>query len=349
MQKYYAIPVVYKVFRVNDPTTMTPLNEVDRSRPQNLIARLPLPLLRYAGALVGMGWYAFHRTHRKTVQRNIAFAFPQWEKARVHRTVRKAFRCFGLNVLENVQISVMTRDEIVGRCRIEGSQHLIDALALNRGVFMIAAHLGNWEIGLQMMTCYFNRKFLGVAKKFKNKHLDQWIHRMRTRQGSPVVYKKGARTSMSKALRQGEITGVHIDISRQEDGIDVEFFGYKATATPAAALLALRHKCPVLPMTCLRDPDGKIAVCIGKPFELIRTKNLREDLRTNTQIMTDSVEQSIRQHPEQWWWIQKRWKDYYPGLYPEHYRKRVKNLRHRLARKKQRMKAKREERRISDQ
>jgi len=308
---------------------------------QDILARLPLPLLRIAGAIVGTAWYACHRTHRNTVRRNIAFAFPEWEKDRVQRTVRQAFRHFGLVVVENIQISVMTPAEVIGRCRIEGSENLMDALSLEKGVFMVAGHLGNWEIGLQMMASCFDHRFVAVAKKLKNRRLDQFVYHMRTRLGGDVVYKKGAMASMSKALRHGEITGVHIDISRQEEGIDVEFFGRKATATPAAALIALRHKSPVLPLTCLREPDGKIAVRIGKPLTLVRTKSLRDDIRTNTQIMTDDLERIVRRHPEQWWWLQKRWKDYYPELYPEHYRNRVKSLRRRLARKKKSMESKR--------
>lgn len=327
---------------MTNPSAPTQTAKADRNWLLSLLARTPWPVLRCAGALVGMGWYALHRTHRKTVQRNIAFAFPQWDNARVHQTARKVFRRFGLILLENVQVAVMTCDEIFGRCRLVGSQNLIDALALDKGVFMVTAHLGNWEVGLQLVTCYFNRPFLGVAKKFKNKYLDRWINRMRTRHGSPVVYKKGARASMSRALRQGEITGVAIDISRQEDGIDVEFFGYKTTATPAAAMIALRHKCPLVPVTCLREPDGKIVVIIDKPLEIERTKNLREDLRTITQALTDQVEATIREHPEQWWWLQKRWKDYYPGLYPEHFRKRVKYLRFRRDRKVKWLKAQKE-------
>ena len=312
---------------------------INRSWSLDLLARVPLPILRLAGALVGTVWYALHKTHRKTVHRNIAFAFPHWEGPQVLKTARKAFRCFGRIVVENLQLAVLTPAEIMGRSRIEGAEHLTTALAQNKGVFMVSAHIGNWEVGLQAMTCHFNRPFMSVAKKFKNPFLDRWIRKMRHRMGAPVLDKKGAMASMTKVLKQGEIVGVLIDISRQEDGIDIEFFGRKATATPAAALIALRRKCPVVPVTFPRDPDGKIVARIGKPFDLVRTKSLRDDLRVNTQTMSDYIVEMIREHPEQWWWIMKRWKDYFPGLYPEHYRRQARRLHHRLERKKRRIKA----------
>ena len=309
---------------------------------QNTIARLPVHLVRITGALVGTLWYAVHSIHRNTVKRNIAFAFPEWSPEKVRKTVRQAFRHFGVTMIEVIQLSVRVPDEFKKYYRLEGQEYIQDALKKNKGLLMISAHVGNWEVGMQMMTCFSGTRVVAIAKKFKHPQLNDWVHLMRTRLGGEIIYKKGAMPTMVDALRQNQIVGVHIDMSRQTDGIDIEFFGHTATATPAAALLALRHKCPVMPVTCLRDLDGKIVVRAGKPLELVRTKNLREDLKTNTQLMTDTVENAIRSNPVQWWWTQKRWKDYFPELYPEHYSEQVKKLRERLDQKRIRMKNYRE-------
>ena len=289
------------------------------------------------GALIGTLWYAVHSSHRNTVKRNIAFAFPEWPPEKVRKTVQQAFRHFGVTMIEIIQLSVRVPDEFKKYYRFEGEEHFQSALKKNKGLIMISAHVGNWEVGMQMMTCFSGTRVVAVAKKFKNRLLNDWVHMMRIRLGGEIIYKKGAMPSMVETLRENGIVGIHIDMSRQKDGIDIEFFGHKATATPGAALLALRHKCPVLPVTCLRDPDGIIVVRVGKPLELVRTKNLRQDLQTNTQMMTDTVENAIRSNPVQWWWTQKRWKDYFPELYPEHYRGQTKRLRERLDRKRGRM------------
>lgn len=305
----------------------------DRGRLPAVAARLPLPLLQMAGAAVGTLWYACLRTHRNTVLRNIAFAFPQWDANRVKRTSRQAFRHFGTVILEVLQCSAMTRRQIIERCRLEGETHLTEALALKKGVVLVSAHLGNWEVGLQFLNCHSRRRIVGVAKKFKNKWLNDWVHRFRTRMGNRILYKKGALPLITDTLRQGGVTAIHIDMSRQQDGIDIEFFGRKATATPAASLIALRGRCPLLPAVTIREPDGKILIRIGEPIALVRTGSLREDLRVNTQILTDGIERTIRAYPDQWWWLQKRWKDYYPELYPEYLRSRRKRLKRRLERK----------------
>jgi KDO2-lipid IV(A) lauroyltransferase len=108
-----------------------------------------------------------------------------------------------------------------------------------------------------------------------------------------------------------------MDISRRFDGVEVNFFGRRATATPAAALLGLRCKSPIIPAFCHRNPKGNLIVRVEPPVEIKRTKDLRSDLQFNTQLITDQVERAVRNYPEQWNWMLKRWKEFYPGLYPE--------------------------------
>jgi len=297
------------------------------------LARLPAPLVVKAGRAIGMFWYTALRTHRLTVLRNLAFAFPEWPAARVRATARRVFQHFGITLVEILQLSVRTREEVVRHCRIEGLQHAQAAVTAGKGALFISAHLGNWEIGLQAVPCRLGKPVLAVAKELKHRLLNDWLHRTRSGLGNRIIYKKGAFADLSETLRRGEIAAMHVDMSRSRDGIDISFFGRRATATPAAALLARRRRSPVLPVICNRDPDGAMHIQIGTPLALVKTSDLRADLKTNTQIMTDVIEEAVRRHPDQWWWLQKRWKDHYPGLYPEHFQRRKQHLAARLERK----------------
>ncbi|MGD9349655.1 MAG: lysophospholipid acyltransferase family protein, partial [Desulfobacterales bacterium] len=172
----------------------------------------------------------------------------------------------------------------------------------------------------------------GVAKKLRNDRLNRLIHGIRTRFGNKIIYKKGALPEMVQTLRQGSMVAILMDISRRFDGVEVSFFGRRATATPAAALLGLRCKSPIIPAFCHRTAQGALIVEIEPEIEMQRTKDLRLDLRTNTQRITDRVEQAIRKNPEQWNWLLKRWKDFYPDLYPES-EKRKKRIKQKEKRK----------------
>jgi KDO2-lipid IV(A) lauroyltransferase len=200
---------------------------------------------------------------------------------------------------------------------VEGDEIVIEALAKQKGAIVVSAHLGNWEVALQYCPCYLQRPLTGVAKRMRNTVLDRLVHKLRTRFGNKIIYKKGALPEMTQTLRQGQILGLLMDISRRFDGVEVQFFGRRATATPAAAMLALRCKSPVIPVFCHRNPRGELVIKAEPPLQIKRTGNLRSDLQTNTQLITDSVERAVRKNPEQWNWVLKRWKEFYPDLYPE--------------------------------
>ena len=120
-----------------------------------------------------------------------------------------------------------------------------------------------------------------------------------------------------QVLRQGGVLGVMMDVSRRFEGVEVQFFGRRATATPAAALLAIRCKSPVVPIFSRRNRKGELVIRAEPPVEIRRSGNLRSDLQTNTQLISDRVEHEVRRNPEQWNWLLKRWKEFYPDLYPE--------------------------------
>jgi KDO2-lipid IV(A) lauroyltransferase len=195
-------------------------------------------------------------------------------------------------------------------------------LEKNQGLIIVSAHLGNWEFGIQYAACFLKKPTLGVAKRIRFEALNQWVHKLRTRFGTNIIYKKGALPDMREALRRDEIVLLLVDQSRRKESVDVNFFGHRVPATPAAAFLGLRCKSPVLPVFCTREESGQLTIHVQQPIETRYSGDLRADVQTNTQLITDAVEAMIRKYPEQWFWVHKRWKKYYPYLYPEYQLKR---------------------------
>jgi KDO2-lipid IV(A) lauroyltransferase len=269
------------------------------------------------GRLLGMMLHVLSLPHRRLVRRNLKFCYPLLSSNEIRKLSRRIFRNAGITVLEIYRLSVISREDLLGMFRITGEKNLINALKADRGAIAISAHLANWECAFQFAGCYFGKPFTGVARNMQNKALDSWFKRLRTRFGNKVIYKKGALPEMRQTLRRGEILGLTVDQSRYKQGIEVTFFGRKATATPAAALLALRCRSPVIPIYCTRELDGMLTLHVMPPLPIRRSGDLRVDLEVNTQAMMNSVEGMIRRYPEQWIWFQRPWKKTYPQLYPE--------------------------------
>ena len=294
------------------------------------ITRIPRRLIISLGRLLGLIFYSLAVPHRRLVQRNLQFCYPEWSYQEIRELSRRVFMNFGINLVEMFQSSFMSPEEVFDMCRIEGEENFLDVIKGDRGIVIVSAHMGNWEVGLHF-TNYYRKPMLGVAASTRYGWADLLLSRSRNRLGNIIVEKKGSLLKMTEGLRRGEVIGMLIDQSRRKQGVEVTFFGRKATASPAAALLALRCNSLVLPAFSVRGPDGELTNQVKKPFEMIRTGDLRRDIQSNTQRMIDIVEEMVRKYPDQWFWLLKPWKVHYPYLYSDWDARRLK----RKAKKKQ--------------
>ena len=275
--------------------------------------------LQGAGRIIGWLAYQVDIRHRRIIRRNLAFVFPEHSRRERDQLALCVFQHFGTVVLESLQALVLTREQFMRRIRIEGKAILADALAQPRGCILFSGHLGNWELGLLAGAANFNRTALTVAKPVKLKLIHRLLTALRSRFGNRVAFKKGALQLMTRALREGQTLIMLIDQGvRRPEAVEIQFFGKRTLASPAAAYLAFRCRVPVVPIFCLRAPDGAYRLEILPPVEPRRTGSLRADIQSYTQALMDTVETAVRRHPEQWFWFHKRWKRTYPDLYPEY-------------------------------
>jgi len=289
-----------------------------RGKFATFIASVPHKRIASIGKVLGILVYVIDVRHRRIVRRNLKFVYPEWPPERVKKVSKRVFQNLGITILEICQMICFSSHAIIDKVKIRGEEHLLNAMQNNKGAILITAHLGNWEIVPLFWPLYFKTPLTVVARQIQNKIINRWIHGLRTRFGSRIIYKDVALPEMTRTLRQGKILVILIDQGTKSSlGVKIRFFNKFVTATPAAALLAMRCKSPVLPGFCTRNEDGAFTITIEPPLVLKRTDDLSADLKTNTQIMTDAIEKAVRKYPEQWFWVHKRWRKYYPHLYPE--------------------------------
>jgi KDO2-lipid IV(A) lauroyltransferase len=295
--------------------------------PESMVSKIPHRYIIALGKILGGVAYLTDVPHRRIVRRNLQFAHPHWTRDQIKTMSRQVFQNLGISFVEFLQTTTLSRKQLLSRLRVEGLENLQTALESKNGLIFVSAHLGSWETGLLFISCYIRQPILGVVKKIRFAPLNRWVLQMRSLYGIKIVYKKGALNEMRRMLRQGGVIGLLVDQSRRSEGVDVNFFGHWVTATPSAAFLSIRCKSPVLPIFCVRDNRGRLTVMMQPPLEMKRTGDLRSDIQTNTQIITDVVEKAVRQYPDQWFWVHKRWKKYYPDLYPEYQARRKRRQR----------------------
>jgi KDO2-lipid IV(A) lauroyltransferase len=273
-----------------------------------LVSRLPRRALLALGRGLGRLWGDLDRRHAAIAADNLRRAFPDWEEPRVLRTARDVYAHFGEMLLDVLWMSRRPREEILGLVEIEGRQHVEAAMAAGRGVLYVTGHFGNWELNAVAHGWLFEPVAV-VARPLDNPLLDRRLCAARSLSGNEVIYKERALARVIKALREGRGVAILVDQNVQEqDGIFVEFFGRPAASTTVAAALALKTGCTVVAGCAQILPGGRYRLIYDPPLSFQPTGNRDADIARLTQQIASHLEGWIRERPERWLWLHRRWK-----------------------------------------
>jgi KDO2-lipid IV(A) lauroyltransferase len=270
--------------------------------------RLPRPVVLAVGRRLGRLWGALDKRHLAIAADNLRRAFPEWDEARVQRTARGVYAHFGAVLMDLLWMEGRPAAQLLALADLEGVEHLQAARASGRGVVAPSGHIGNWEIQAVASVPLVGNVAM-IARPLDNPALDQRLVGLRTSTGNTVIYKQKALAQVIKTIREGGIVAILIDQNVQaKDGIFVRFFGQPACTTTVAAALALKTGCAIVPVHCLLQPNGRYRMIYGPPVEWTGTGRRDEDVAALTQALTSVIEGWVRETPEQWLWLHRRWK-----------------------------------------
>jgi KDO2-lipid IV(A) lauroyltransferase len=273
-----------------------------------VVRRLPRRVVLAVGRRLGRLWGALDRRHLAIAAENLRRAFPEWEEARVLATARGVYAHFGAVLLDLLWMEGRPAKELQALADLEGFQHLQAAEVAGRGVLCPAAHLGNWELQA-IASAPLAGRISVVARPLDNPALDRRLVGLRTSTGNTVVYKQKALAQVMRTIREGGIVAIVIDQNVQaKDGIFVRFFDRPACTTTVAAAVALKTGCAIVPVHCVLQSNGRYRMLYGPPVEWEGTGRHDEDVAALTQRLTSIIEGWVRETPEQWLWLHRRWK-----------------------------------------
>jgi KDO2-lipid IV(A) lauroyltransferase len=266
--------------------------------------RLSLALGRRLGRL----WGELDRRHVAIAAANLCRAFPHWDESRTWRTARAVYAHFGAALADVLWLHGRGREEVLPLVQVEGREQVEAALGAGRGALLVTAHIGNWELHGLAHGWLFGP--IGViARPLDNPALDERLCALRAQGGNQVISKRKALATVLRLLREGRAVAVLIDQNVQEkDGIFVDFFGQPAATTTVAAALALKTGCALVPTHALLGADGRYRLVYDPPLEWRPGADRRADVAAITQRLTTVIEGWIREAPEQWLWMHRRWK-----------------------------------------
>ncbi len=265
--------------------------------------RLPRPAAERAARLAAGALDRGVPKLRRTARINLAFAYPELSSGEREQIIDGVFATIGRLLLAMARFPDLHAGNIRDWIDYRGLENYHAAKAKGCGVLVATAHVGNWELSAfshALMTEPMNV----MVRALDNPLIDDLVERRRTRSGNRLIQKREASRAVLRALRKNEAVGILIDQNTSAaEGVFVDFFGKQACANSGFVKLAYHSRAPVVPGFAAWDEKAKRYVLHFYP-----EVELTGEEQADTQRIQTAIEGIVRQYPDQWMWIHRRWK-----------------------------------------
>jgi len=284
-----------------------------------LCAYLPLPILHGIGVCIGWGLILIPNRSRQTSEINIALCWPELTSREQRTLLRKSLRETGKTIIETSALWLRSGENALRLIkRVDGNELVEQAIAQGSGAILATPHLGAWEAaGLYGSTQF---KITCLYRPLKMPELENLVQTARNRLGGDYVpaTARGIRV-IYKALDQGGVVAMLPDQEPQAGtGVFAPFFGIPAYSMVFLARLAARTDTPVIFAWCERLSWGR---GYHLHFRAMPESGPPDDIQTAVAATNQSVENCIRECPEQYQWSYRRFKTR-PGGEASFYKKK---------------------------
>ncbi len=270
---------------------------------------LPLNIALRLGKIIALIFFYIDGWHRKIALSNLALAFGNEKSStELWQLAKRSYTNMGKSMMEFCRLPKLNKENLQQYVTFSGLDNYLNAFKQNKGVLIITAHFGNWEL-LAAACSLAGYDGNALARPQNNKYLERLVNHYRSLFGNRVIAKKNGLREVIRCLKRGEMVGILIDqnVSRSE-GIFVNFFGRPASTVIAPALIARKLGVPVIPTFIIRQAGGTHKIVFEKAVRVTVTVDMDQDLQVNTQRFTSIVEAYVKRYPEQWFWVHRRWK-----------------------------------------
>jgi len=252
-----------------------------------------------------LGNFAFYvlRYRRRIVMDNLQVAFGrEMGPNQLEKTGAESYRQIGMSFIE-LLVAPKLHSQIHHILEPRHFSLIQRLLQQGKGLITVSGHLGNWELQGAAAATAMTEPFTVAAVQQSNPYINRFITKRRNDMGMQVAGTKAAMKLLLKALKKGQAIGLVADQNAGRDAVFVNFFGKIAATQPGPAQLALRFGAPMVVGAAIRIGPGKFKI-------LSQQVEIREDdtLETLTQRHVKILEEFIRQYPEQYFWLHRRWK-----------------------------------------
>jgi len=270
------------------------------------LSRLPRRVSYLIATLVGDIIYLVSPRTRSSIAGNVKHVLgAESDDAAIRSVVRGVLRNASKNYLDLIRIPRMKPEEIKRQVIPHGVHHLADALASGKGVMLVTAHFGSFDMAAQLLAVHSVRTTILVEALEPERLLDHVVSLRRNKGLNVIPAKSGALQAMLQSLRKGEIVLIACDRDVTGEAPKALFFGEETRLPDIAVRIALRTGAVIIPVFNLRRDDGRYDVYLEPPIEIASNGNgtVAEHMNQVIHVM----EKYIKSCPEQWAVLEPVW------------------------------------------
>ncbi len=275
-----------------------------------VLAPLPLGWLRALGSLIGRVLFVLARSRRHVALTNLRLCFPEWSEAHRLDVARRSFIAFSQAFLDRAWVWHAPPEVVRRRIRLTGA---LDDLRQGGALIIFAPHFYGMDAGGSAVMQQALALGSSIYTRQPDPAVDAWLRAGRQRFGDVILLNRDEGLKpIVRSLREGRALYLLPDMDfGPEDSIFVPFFGVPAATVPSLARFARLGQARVVPVVTRLTPDGYEAE-VHPAWQHYPSDNLEADTRR----MNQRLEGYIREMPEQYYWVHKRFKTRPPGEPP---------------------------------
>jgi KDO2-lipid IV(A) lauroyltransferase len=272
------------------------------------VKSFPRPIFWLADRVAAIG-YRFFGKFRSRSLTNIRVALgDRLDDRTIELTARRSLRNFILACVELADAVESDDEQLRRRIAFVGRHNLDAALSKGHGVLLLSAHLGNFFLVGSRLALDGYASFV-LMNQPRDGRFAELMDEYRLRVRQPTIHARPRRQALrelQRVLRQNRVVVVIADEFRGGKGVEVPFFGRTVIARRGPVTLALRTGAAIVPAFCIRQADDSLKLIIEPELELDRSAKGNSQIGENTMRMTQWLERTVRNYPDQWNWMNIR-------------------------------------------
>jgi KDO2-lipid IV(A) lauroyltransferase len=255
--------------------------------------------------------YLFVVRQKRIAMESLNFALgKEKNQDELKRIFRACFRNLGQGMMELIYFMghpAMIKEKVY----FEGKENLDKALSQGKGVIAVSAHFGSFP--LMLLRCaQEGYKTNAIIRPARDETIEKHFLKQRSSLGLNTIYshpRKDCVNHSIRVLRENQLLFIPLDQNfGSAGGVFVDFFGEKAATATGPTIFARRTGAPIVPMFIVRDDNDVYKIIVEPAMELEDLSDEKESILINTQRITNKIEHYVRQYPQEWGWMHRRWK-----------------------------------------